>query len=1168
MSSEETKRPEKNFDFTGAWLPGVHPLRAGGKNYTSIANLEITKNGLCGVLGYSRIATLAQKTQAKSVTNLSRAAQCVVTCPSHGLSENEHTIEFSGITQTEWADLVEAGRIDIVSITDEDTLVIDYDTSAFAAAFDAENQEDAACEIYDPVQYVLARAGIQLRSPDERRSIILVQATDATGQQSALLQQVADSEQEDVPAPREFEAAPLRVDAAGAGRGRFTQWPQKHLAYCNGQETLVYAGPEMNPAKVVISSAMTDPLVNPVDCTEALTNRLAYNGFTTRLNAAPDPYTTLLLKFDGTNGQTTTVDSSPYEHTVTRLGNAVLSSTQKKFGPTSAYLSNNYGSGWRIPTHAGFNFAADNFTLDNWVRPTQYLSVYPLTFASGYKDDNNFWLWWTVPGEYSPSYICFYAKAAGQVVADYAWMLSLAQENDLQNNWRHLEIARVGNQMKLFLHGNLLSITSETQAIGNSSMPTIDTGYLYVGNNSGQASAGLYSYLDEFRVSKGIARHTENFTPPATAYTTGGAALSIFTRRPIQAVKFYLTDLNATPDTHFTGRYWVGTDYETLDLTDETQGLSINEKSLRFASTVGKAQPRFIFGNLYFMYQFALDAGAAEISRITVDAPIQPVLDLWDGVLRPVQSFRYYKGGKWIDKTLPITEETPAGAAGNEVYVANVGGLTNSEYIDIYTTERACAFKIAMFTREVDKINTVSATLSVHRWTGSTYAEAEALVDDTAEDGKTLRKNGYVSFNPSAPGFEQKKDYEGAPMWHYRLKVSATLSAAVWIDCVQYVPAPQEFIQAYKFPFMFQNRPMLCNRLATDEPNRIDYGLTHSTEGWNGEQSSFGDGCAPLYIGGQEELTCACELYNRLGSSIYTFGLIFKPYQLYILHGFDQETFKDYPVNNKIGCPAPDTLDTFTIASSQESQSARAIACWLSFNGPYLFDAGGLSPIPGIECYFDERDPRCVNFAHIHKSKGWFGSGMKYNLQIPSGANATENNTWLVFDFEVNKWYLKIPNVTYAPYFSAVVRVADQHEKNYLYGFRPNGAVMRLEHTTTYDGAPIAQHVETGEILGADNIWDIIKPQMLKLIALATDEPDVEITVTIYKDGSDTGQIVMRVPLTAAVADRIIRQTDRINPGDCASFRVRFATQTQASPKGMQLMAWAYKLSQERTDNR
>lgn len=45
------------FDFTGEWLPNLHPLKIGNGNYSDVANIRYTKTGVIGVGGYTRINT-------------------------------------------------------------------------------------------------------------------------------------------------------------------------------------------------------------------------------------------------------------------------------------------------------------------------------------------------------------------------------------------------------------------------------------------------------------------------------------------------------------------------------------------------------------------------------------------------------------------------------------------------------------------------------------------------------------------------------------------------------------------------------------------------------------------------------------------------------------------------------------------------------------------------------------------------------------------------------------------------------------------------------------------------------------------------------------------------------------------------------------------------------
>lgn len=89
--------------------------------------------------------------------------------------------------------------------------------------------------------YKYIRSGFQLRTEHTVTSYVLVQAENAAGTASRVFQN-----QTAVPSAGDFETDAIHVDAAGAGRGRFSEAPGGNLVYANGVESCVWAGDEMN----------------------------------------------------------------------------------------------------------------------------------------------------------------------------------------------------------------------------------------------------------------------------------------------------------------------------------------------------------------------------------------------------------------------------------------------------------------------------------------------------------------------------------------------------------------------------------------------------------------------------------------------------------------------------------------------------------------------------------------------------------------------------------------------------------------------------------------------------------------------------------------------------------------------------------------------------------
>jgi hypothetical protein len=86
------------------------------------------------------------------------------------------------------------------------------------------------------------------------------------------------------------------------------------------------------------------------------------------------------------------------------------------------------------------------------------------------------------------------------------------------SSWHHWAIVKEGTNVKIYRDGVLRNTIA-----GISSMdPT--SGNLQIGTWA--ATDVETDQIDEFRVSKGIARWTENFTPPAAPYTQIGYGIS------------------------------------------------------------------------------------------------------------------------------------------------------------------------------------------------------------------------------------------------------------------------------------------------------------------------------------------------------------------------------------------------------------------------------------------------------------------------------------------------------------------------------------------------------------------------------------------------------------------------------------------------------------------
>ncbi len=246
-----------------------------------------------------------------------------------------------------------------------------------------------------------------------------------------------------------------------------------------------------------------------------------------------DANTVLLLHMDG--------DASGSDHPYTHYGSLQISPTVARFGKTSMYFDGT-GDYLAIPDSADWEFGANDFTVDLWVRPDEGRDASIIGQVNNLE--TTFQIWQTstngIRFYYSNGSTLFQINSAGGVLET--------------NAWQHIAAVRSGSSFKMYVDG--LEVASGTIS-GSLYNPS---NILAIGANSA-GTANYKGYMDEIRISKGIARWTSDFTPPSAMYETpdaytrlllhleGDASLA---QHPIQFVS--TIDANATPTT-FNGAY-------------------------------------------------------------------------------------------------------------------------------------------------------------------------------------------------------------------------------------------------------------------------------------------------------------------------------------------------------------------------------------------------------------------------------------------------------------------------------------------------------------------------------------------------------------------------------------------------------------------------------------
>lgn len=221
-----------------------------------------------------------------------------------------------------------------------------------------------------------------------------------------------------------------------------------------------------------------------------------------------DPYLAsvmLLASGDGTPGDTVAPDLST-RHVLTKSGSADLSATQSKYGGTSMYLNGGYFG--EAPS-TDYAFGTGDFTIEWWGWKSTsggYDEVCGCENTNGSGTNG-----WVVECSSSRGVYMFADNGGIEAVINYP--STPGGFND--STWHHWAITREGTTAKLWKDG--LEVYS-----GTSTKDIRAYGPFGIGGSSVSTTYRYFGYIDDLRITKGVARYSSTFTPPGALEYTGG----------------------------------------------------------------------------------------------------------------------------------------------------------------------------------------------------------------------------------------------------------------------------------------------------------------------------------------------------------------------------------------------------------------------------------------------------------------------------------------------------------------------------------------------------------------------------------------------------------------------------------------------------------------------
>lgn len=888
----------------------------------------------------------------------------------------------------------------------------------------------------------------------------------------------------------------------------FSEAPDQSMVMCDGYHNYIWSGDEYRAARVV----NFDPAGTFFkDVTTVASNNLHDTGDTFLVSGvtdAVDAETVLLIhagEADGTAG-TDIIDSSATPHTLTAVADAQVDTAQYKFG-TGSLKFDGTGDYITIPDHADWNFGTGDFTIDTHIRLVDDSVTNGL--CGQYTDTDNYWLFYYNNNKK----ISFAARASGVQVAMYdTGVTSLAE-----NTWHHIELDRSGTNVYIFINGVPQTLTVTTP-IASNAMPDLG-GVLYVGAHRWEATiTGMYGWMDEFRISKGIARHTATFAPPSVAYGgTTTSSLYVASTRPLTGVKFYVDVANTTAATS-AGYEWTGSAWSLLTTTDGTvtTGKTLAKTgTITFPTTVATSKVKAIHENMAYWYLFKfynIDATTA-LYQVTVQAPVQDIVDIWDGVPRQMFSNLVYTTA-YADKTTN-TYNLDYDSTDETTY-ADISALQSTHYIYAGFAERMLGMKVYL---GGIKTNTNAALTAISYWNGTAWTSVGEIDDGTLDDAtspgtKTFNKSGVITWNDPGIANEFPRTIGNSSEWYfYRIERNATFSANVYLDTIVGIPV-QADVRPHRYPVLWQNRLFLLNDQSANKNT-----ATGSSYGTNCVFN--GTDAGTLVFGGSKEINCGKTLFTRYGGSLYENLIVCKNNETYLVDGTSFQgdangsgAFVVYQVSGTRGCIAPLTMQCCDTGYEVAPGITKHILAWLSNSGVVMFDSNSIIEVSNDigDRFFRDRT-NSMSRTICDKSAGFYDTSKgEYHVLIPVGSTATYLNEEWAYDVIRKKWF-QIKRG--AKYLWCGFQVEDPYGNQYVYGGTGDGFIERLDYGTTFDGVGIAYKFRLPDSL-MNASWDNRKEiRQIRLVGVCKTTTTQTVAISHYGDGSSTAT----TPSVIAVAN-------------------------------------------------
>ncbi len=292
------------------------------------------------------------------------------------------------------------------------------------------------------------------------------------------------------------------------------QWHHVALVRSSGVYTLYVDGVSTTTASIATSFTAARFQIGEADVGGVnafyggyISNLRIVNG-TAVYTSAFTPPTEPLTAISGTALLLNFEDAAIFDYAavnnVNTVGNADISTAVVKYG-TGSLAFDGTGDYLNFPVNTTLSFGVADFTIEGWMNVASIDGTYRCIFSIGppvqiYARNGTIECYFDSDDSGSPYIVTNLQGPASSITA---------------NTWHYFTVVRNGTTFTAYIDG-----VAGTPATGVTGAVFLSANGAAIGIYGGTTQYPFTGYIDDLRITKGLARYTANFTPPTEALPT------------------------------------------------------------------------------------------------------------------------------------------------------------------------------------------------------------------------------------------------------------------------------------------------------------------------------------------------------------------------------------------------------------------------------------------------------------------------------------------------------------------------------------------------------------------------------------------------------------------------------------------------------------------------